>query len=131
MSELGKAFAPRGPAQLRSEIQNLIPRWASEEPTPIEWRTFAEKFKMLGALGKETISEVELRDHLLHHCLTDAQVKAVIKQERLRGEHPAVELHGMEEWERHQVEAWLKGEGVDVRDVEQEGRRLRGEPPVS
>jgi hypothetical protein len=64
---------------------------------------------------------VELRDHLLHHCLTDAQAKAVIKQERLRSEHPAVELHGMEEWERHQVEAWLKGEGVDVRDVNKKG----------
>ena len=62
---------------------------------------------MLVKLSNNTISEVELRDHLLQHCIASSHSCEIIREERRRAGRPVVRIHHMEGWSRAEAEHWL------------------------
>jgi hypothetical protein len=87
----------------------------------LEWRTFAESFRLLVKLSKGAVPEVEMRDHLLNRCHTPLYTGWEVAEERKRESHPMVEIRDMPGWERSDVEKWLRQLPIDVKEVEQKG----------
>ena len=62
---------------------------------PTEWRKFAEEFRLLMGLAKGSISEDELRDHLMHNCLPEEHARSVVAQERRSERRKTLEFSGL------------------------------------